>query len=65
MRADVTMMRDSRPYQVLAALRASLGNHLKSIFDLTPAERKIILLVAALFILGLIVKLVRLHALRH
>jgi hypothetical protein len=35
------------------------GTYFRSVFDLTPEERRVVMLIAALFILGLVVRLLR------
>jgi len=45
--------------RLVSALRAEGANHLKAVFDLTPDERSVVMLVTALFILGLVIRLAR------
>jgi hypothetical protein len=42
-----------------AAIRGACGAWFRSVFDLTGDERRVVMLIAALFILGLIVRLLR------
>jgi hypothetical protein len=58
-------MRNLGIKRFLTTVRTECANHLKSVFDLTPDERKVVLLVTALFILGLVIRLVRSGSLCH
>jgi len=42
-----------------AAIRGACSSYSRSMFDLTLEERRVVMLIAALFILGLIVRLLR------
>ncbi len=58
-------MRDPGIKRFLTTIRTECANHLKAAFDLTTDERRVILLVTALFILGAVIRLVRSRSLCH
>jgi len=43
----------------VGAIRGACSSYFLSLFDWTPDERRVVMLVAALFILGLVVRLLR------
>jgi|694.fasta_scaffold26068_10 hypothetical protein len=43
----------------VGAIRGVCSSYFRSVFDLTPEERRVVMLIAALFILGLVVRLLR------
>ena len=54
-------MRGTRLRLLFIALRAECGSRLKAVIDLTPQERRMVLLILSLFVGGLIARLVRLN----
>lgn len=52
-------MRESRLRLTFLALQAQCTSRLKAVFELTPEERRVVLLVAGLFVIGLVVRLIR------
>ncbi len=54
-------MRGRRLRLLFITLRAECGGRLRAVFDLTPRERRMVLLILILFVGGLIARLVRIH----
>ena len=58
-KADGTMKTMQVMKRSVGAVWSVCGTYFRSVFDLTSEERRVVMLIAALFILGLVVRLLR------